>query len=216
MAESPQSKMICSRLHQVFNTLSRHHFPFEEDNLPENGIYVLFERGERAHDGLDRIVRVGTHTGQGNLKQRLTEHFLVENKDRSIFRKNIGRALLNKQKDPFLVQWEVDLTSREERRRYAGKINYTRLAEVEAEVSKVIRKSFSFCVIPINNKIRRLELESGLIATINLCRGCRPSTNWLGNHSTKKQIRESGLWLVQGLNGQNLSLKNVEELVKSL
>jgi len=28
-----------------------------------------------------------------------------ENKDRSIFRKNIGRALLNKDNDPFIEQW---------------------------------------------------------------------------------------------------------------
>jgi len=138
--------MICTRLHQVFNTLCRYHFPFEEDVLPENGIYVLFERGERAHDGLDRIVRIGSHTGQGNLRQRLTEHFLTENKDRSIFRKNIGRALLNRMKDPFLAQWEIDLTARKKRQQNAGKIDYSRLAEVEEEVSKVIRESSPFAL----------------------------------------------------------------------
>lgn len=216
MAESPRPKMICTRLHQVFNTLYRHHFPFDEYILPENGIYVLFEKGECAHDGLDRIVRIGTHRGQGNLRQRLVEHFLTEKKDRSIFRKNIGRALLNKMKDPFLAQWDIDLTSKEKRQRYAGKINYSRLTEVEEEVSKVIRKSFTFCVIKVSNKQRRLKLESGLIATINQCPVCRPSNNWLGNHSTKKQIREGGLWLVHGLKGQRLSAQAIEEMVKSL
>jgi hypothetical protein len=35
----------------------------------------------------------------------LKEHFVNENKDRSIFRKNIGRALLNKDNDYFIEQW---------------------------------------------------------------------------------------------------------------
>jgi hypothetical protein len=64
-----------------------------------NGIYVLFERGEECHDG-GRIVRVGTHTGDGQLRSRMLQHFVNENKDRSIFRKNIGRALLNRDRDP--------------------------------------------------------------------------------------------------------------------
>jgi hypothetical protein len=68
--------------------------------------------GELAH-GTNRIVRIGTHTGNDQLRSRLKQHFLIENKDRSIFRKNIGRALLNKDHDPFLGQWELDLTSRQ-------------------------------------------------------------------------------------------------------
>jgi len=43
----------------------------------------------------------------------LYQHYHVnENKDRSIFRKNIGRALLDKNKDPYLKIWELDLTYR--------------------------------------------------------------------------------------------------------
>jgi hypothetical protein len=49
----------------------------------------MFEAGESGH-GTDRIVYVGTHTGPGNLPARLAEHFVRENKDRSIFRGNIG------------------------------------------------------------------------------------------------------------------------------
>ena len=68
-------------------------------NVPLNGIYLLYERGELGH-GADRIVRVGTHTGKNQLVSRLKQHFVHENKDRSIFRKNIGRAILNRQQDP--------------------------------------------------------------------------------------------------------------------
>src|SRR5437867_1174243 len=101
----------CEALHEWVNSLPALRFPFNDSAIPMNGIYVLFERGEVAH-GTNRIVRVGTHSGINQLRSRLRQHFLVENKDRSIFRKNIGRALLNRDHDPFLPTWELDRTSR--------------------------------------------------------------------------------------------------------
>jgi hypothetical protein len=204
LAEGALFLMICERLHRLFNHLSRHHFPFDKSSLPRNGIYVLFEQGESAH-GLDRIVRIGTHTGQNNLRQRLAEHFLTENKDRSIFRKNIGRALLNRRNDPFLAPWEMDLTSNNTRQQYGARIDHGRLSEIETEVSAVIRTTFTFCAFQVDDKQRRLELEECMIATVNRCGDCGPSGDWLGNYSTKRQIRQSGLWLVQGLNGRVLT-----------
>jgi len=86
-------------------------YPFELDKIPQNGIYFLFEKGEIAH-GYRRIVRVGTHTGENQLRNRLSQHFFNENKDRSIFRKNVGRAILSKNCDPYLSVWELDFTTR--------------------------------------------------------------------------------------------------------
>lgn len=200
--------MMCERLHHIFNSLVRHGFPFEESSIPSNGIYILFERGEHAHDG-DRIVRVGTHTGQGNLRQRLEEHFLAENKDRSIFRKNIGRALLNRKNDPFLDQWEMDLTTKQERQQNVGRIDFKLLLLIEREVSRIIRKKFTFCVLTLDSKRHRLDLEKRIIATVNRCHDCGPSDRWLGNHSPKMQIRDSGLWLVQGLNGREIRAEDL-------
>ena len=105
---------ICKQLHELFNSLERFNFPFDDSRIPKNGIYILFEKGECAY-GMDRIVRIGTHTGDDQLRSRLKQHFIMENKDRSIFRKNIGRALLNKSHDPFLKQWEIDLTPKDSR-----------------------------------------------------------------------------------------------------
>ncbi|MBL0721133.1 MAG: hypothetical protein JJV88_00975 [Sulfurovum sp.] len=101
---------ICNNIHHIFQNLKRYKFPFNEEELPKNGIYILFEKNELAHNG-ERIVRVGTHTGDDNLAKRLKEHFMKENKDRSIFRKNIGRAILSKKDDSFLEQWNWDLTT---------------------------------------------------------------------------------------------------------
>lgn len=205
--------MICERLHKIFNGLTRHRFPFDESLIPKNGIYVLFETGERAHGDRDRIVRIGTHTGKDNLRRRLAEHFLRENKDRSIFRKNIGRALLNQKSDDFLKQWEIDLTTKAARLQHAGQIDLEKLSKVEKEVSAVIGGgSFTFCVFRVDDKQYRLELEERMIATVNHCGSCNPSKTWLGNHSPKSQIKESGLWLVQGLNGRDMDAEDLKKL----
>ena len=94
----------CHKLHCLFNSLPLLGFPFDMAKIPKNGLYVLFENGEYGH-GTNRIVRIGTHTGNNQLPSRLQQHFMRENMDRSIFRKNIGRALLNKAKDPYLAIW---------------------------------------------------------------------------------------------------------------
>ncbi|MBU4070541.1 MAG: hypothetical protein KJ646_06180, partial [Nanoarchaeota archaeon] len=91
----------CNKIHQLFKRMKKFHFRFNENEIPHNGIYIIFEKGEKAHR-TDRIVRIGTHTGDDQLRSRLWQHFINKNKDRSIFRKNIGRALLNRNKDSFL------------------------------------------------------------------------------------------------------------------
>jgi len=189
---------FCADLHALLGNAERHLFLFDSKAIPKNGIYVLFEKGEKGH-GTDRIVRIGTHTGTNQLQSRLHQHFLKENKDRSIFRKNIGRATLNKANDVFLEQWEWDLTSSGNKKKYSPCLNFTRQAEVEAQVSDYIRKHFSFVVFEVQDKERRLELESRLISTVSRCESCGPSGSWLGLHSPKQKIRESGLWLVNEL-----------------
>ena len=60
----------CRFLHERLAQLTRLGADHSPSDVPLNGVYVMFERGERAH-GTDRIVRVGTHSGGGNLRQRL-------------------------------------------------------------------------------------------------------------------------------------------------
>ena len=203
----------CQKLHLLCNSMKRYKFPFNPAELPENGIYILFEKGEQAH-GFERIVRIGTHTGKNQLKSRLFQHFLNENKDRSIFRKNVGRALLNKAKDSFLEQWEIDLTTRESKDKFKNKINFEKQKEIEKQVSEYIQENFSFVVFSIENKEKRLEIESKIISTISLCKECKPSENWLGNFSPKEKIKKGGLWLVNELYKSPMSNDEIEELKK--
>ncbi|AKB36312.1 hypothetical protein MSSAC_1722 [Methanosarcina siciliae C2J] len=205
----------CKQLHQWFNNLERISFPFDDRKIPRNGIYILFEKGETAH-GMDRVVRIGTHKGKNQLRSRLKQHFIKENKDRSIFWKNIGRALLNRDKDPFLDQWEIDLTSRKAKKENAGLIDSKKQEETEKRVSQYIQKNFSFVVIEVEDQEKRLELESKIISTISLCDECGPSSDWLGLFSPKEKIRKNGLWLVNELFKDPLSdedMRLIENLV---
>lgn len=188
---------ICAELHHLVSKVKHYEYPFVEEDLPQNGIYIMFEKVEMRH-GTMRIVRIGTHDGQNNLRSRLREHYMNENKDRSIFRKNIGRALLNKSNDLFLEKWEIDHTPSNTRYVGAG-LDIKRQKEVEAQVSAIIRANFSFCLIPLSTKEERKYYEARLIGTVSNCSECRPSSNWLGLHSPVEKIRQSGMWNVNHL-----------------
>lgn len=84
-AQAPQGtdymSKECEAIHVLARSLERHDFPFSESQIPLNGIYILFEKGEDGHGG-DRIVRIGTHTGENQLRSRLKQHFLNEKSKR--------------------------------------------------------------------------------------------------------------------------------------
>lgn len=185
----------CGAVHLLARNLERHTFPFSESRIPLNGIYILFENGEEGHDG-ERVVRVGTHTGENQLRSRLKQHFLNENKDRSIFRKNIGRSLLKRESNPFIEFWELDLTTRKAKEKYSHLVDFEYQKSIESRVSEYIQNNFSFCVFEVNDKDKRLEIESKIISTVSWCKICGPSNSWLGASSPKqKNCRK---WFVVG------------------
>lgn len=203
---------LCAELHSLARRGTLHAFPFDRTLLPLNGIYVLFEAGEEAHGG-DRIVRVGTHTGDRQLPSRLMQHFVNENKDRSIFRKHIGRALLKKANDPFLSEWEHDRASRAGRVRFGDEPDVPKRRAVEGEVTQYLQGSFSFVVFRVDDKSDRKRFESRIISTVSRCDECRrPSDGWLGLSSPKEKIRQSGLWLVNELYKEPLTQADLERL----
>lgn len=200
-------------LHSWLAARERHHYPFDPATLPLNGVYIVFEKGERGHD-TDRIVRIGTHTGENQLRSRLFQHFVRENKDRSIFRKNIGRSLLAKARDSFAKAWEWDLTSRANREKYARRVNKKKMLDTEKSVSAYIQKRFSFTALDVPTKADRLALESKLIATIAQCPYCTASKSWLGHHSPKQEIREYGLWQINELRSAPMTTQEVLKFIQ--
>jgi hypothetical protein len=203
---------ICHELHKVAHQLPRYDFTFEAKLIPQNGIYVLFEQGEYGHES-DRIVRIGTHTGNNQLRSRLMQHFTKEFKDRSIFRKNIGRCILSKADDPYLSVWELDSTSSAGKKNNKHLVNTEYQKGIEKAVSEYMQSHFSFSVMEALNKEDRLYLESKIVSTVSLCNDCNPSSSWLGLSSPKHKIRESGLWQVNELYKEPLSDDDLRRLV---
>ncbi len=202
---------ICHKIHQWFSEMKKYSYPFNEQEIPKNGIYILFEKGEFGHS-TNRIVRIGTHTRKNNLLSRLKGHFVNENKDKSIFRKNIGRALLNKDKDDYLKSWDINFKIKINQEKYGYLWDIQKEKEIEKRVTKYIRSNISFVVFQIDDKDKNLELESRIISTVSLCIECKPSQNWLGLFSPVEKIRKSGLWLVNELCKTPLSEDDLKEL----
>lgn len=211
----------CKWLHIQLEQLPIIKFPFKLEQLPENGIYFFYEDGELwGHGGFKpRIVRIGTHK-DGNFRSRIKEHYLLDEskmnfdrnkaapRERSIFRKHIGRALLNKRRDDYLKIWEIDFTSRKSRKEFGHLRNIQKEIEVESAITKILRQNFSFRFIIVDDQLSRMGsegLERSLIGTVAHCKLRKPTGNWLGGYSPKKQIKESGLWLVHHLKANEIS-----------
>ncbi len=113
--------------------------------------------------------------------------------------------------DPFLEQWDTDLTTRKARRQHRGTIDLEKQQQVERWVTGFIRRSFRFVVIGVRDSEARREWESRIISTVSRCRVCGPSPGWLGLHSPKDKIRESGLWQEQRLYDEPLSMAEFDE-----
>ena len=206
---------VCEEIHASLERLPRIRYPFAGVAMPENGIYFFYEEGEAWGHGGDapRIVRVGTHR-DGNFRQRIESHFLTrpsgpqlasdrpKPSDRSIFRKNIGRALLSKERDPYLEVLEIDFTTRRNRESLGHRRNVGKEREVEDEITRILRTRFSFRFVEIEEEERRMGpdgLERPLIGALASCPCCASSPQWLGRHSSVDKIAQSGLWLVQHL-----------------
>lgn len=208
-------KSLTSRLHILFNEQKRFSFPFKQqiNEIPANGIYIIFENGEKFGD-LDRIVRVGTHTGEKQLRSRLNQHFIKENKNRSIFRKNVGRCILNKNNSPYSTLWELDTTSKADKEKNLRLLDLEFEKEIEKKISDYIQTNLSFSVFQIDTKEQRLFWESKIISTLAKSGELKPSKNWLGNYSTKEKIKSVGLWQVNELFNSSLTEQEFDELKK--
>lgn len=177
-----------------------------------------------------RIVRIGTHKNN-NFRSRINDHYLFNEtkmhfdimkpapKDRSIFRKNLGRALLNKYKDDYLNVWEIDFTPKENRERYNDIRDALKEKEIENEITNLLRKNFSFRFLVMENQDERLGskgIESSLIGTVAKCKICEPSSEWLGNYSPIKKIVSSGLWQTQHLSSSEINEHEKKDILKSI
>lgn len=206
--------MTINEIHQYVNGLPQYQFGAmpSSNNTPKNGLYFMFERGEIFGE-YKRIVRVGSHTGEGNLINRVNEHFTKENKDRSIFRKNVGLSILNSRRDKYLDVWNMDFTTRDKRRIYGHLMDSVYQADVESEVSNYIRNNTSFALLRCPDSVNPTDWEKKLIATLSQGRSfLTPSLGWLGRACPKHQISSAGLWQIHHLKGQVINSTEWKEI----
>lgn len=174
---------VARRIHELIWQLPRFTGLPQRTALPAGGVYFSFERGEGSEDR-PRIVRVGINTS-GNLRDRLADHYR-RTRRRSAFRRLIGDALLRRRGDPALWKVWIDRTGPE-------------LPEVEQEVSALLAERFSFACLAVDDPEERRRLETWLIACLARGRWPEPSAEWLGHHSSRPEVRQSGLWNIEGV-----------------
>ncbi len=210
-------KDVWYKLMKAYNDATRFRFPIDSNRIGvNNGIYILFEGGERIGE-FDRVTRIGINREQGNFAKRLKDHFEREVQRSSVFRKHLGRCLLNKASDDYLQYWNCDFKSVVDREKYKGKVDLLYESKIEKEISAYIRQNVSFAVIEVNDLAERKKMEDLLIATIASCGKNKPSISWIGlHHPSYPFFAETGLWNVQGLKGSVADEKDFKSIIDRL
>lgn len=177
---------------------------------PERGVYFFFEEGEfrRGHPDEPRVVRVGTHmVSQGSKAtfwHRLRTHRGTQdgrgNHRGSIFRLHIGKALMNRSNGGINVPTWGQGQNAPIRTQQKEK-------ELEKRVSEYLGKMpFLWLTVPgrAGPDSDRAYIERNAIGLLSNCSDPldAPSNDWLGRSSPVQEIRNSGLWNVNHVQGK--------------
>lgn len=182
----------------------------EIKNFPQRGVYFFREAGELTSSGQPRVTRVGTHgvsagansTLQGRLKTHLGSKSGSGNHRGSIFRRHVGMAL-RRRDDLELPYWGKGSTKPSELR--ANPSAVLAEAEHEQQVSKVIG-GMTILWVSVNDEPGPSSLRSYIErnAIAMLSNHCSPieagSSEWLGIHSDREEIRSCCLWNLNHIN----------------
>lgn len=175
---------------------------------PERGVYFFFEDGEFRQDGATpRVVRVGTHAlrpARSTLWSRLAQHQGQRggsyagggNHRGSIFRRHVGIALADRDgcDEAVRASWGRDSTADGLVRRLEHQ-HETRVSQYLGRMNLIWIEVDD----PPSKASDRGVIESNAIALLsNMARPTvdPPAQTWLGRHSDRDVIRESGLWNV--------------------
>ena len=196
---------MCLLLHKLISHLPVYSWKTIDEIPFLNGIYFVFEKGETYH-GLDRIVRIGINKEPDRLKKRLKNHFSDNNHQKSIFIKHIGRAYLNQANDDYLKIWNMKKPGT---LRNLQKQNY-----YQEKASQYLRNNMTFTTIYIEDTATRKRLEGAVISTLFHTDDFLPSKHWIGHFSPEEKIRNSGMWVAQGLKSEILTESEMTALVE--
>jgi hypothetical protein len=173
-------------------------FHAPDPNLPLNGVYLFFEKGQKlsiTNQQYDRVVRIGINEKPNRFRDRVRGHYRG-NIEGSVFRENVGWALLETSgKKPK----ETYGTKKQYRLRNSG-------GPLEEDISKLFSTEFTFKAFDIDFE-KLYSYESTLLAAFSIYYQWRrlgkqlDLRNWLGLHSYSRRhkIKRSGLWNCEGV-----------------
>lgn len=173
-------------------------------DLPERGVYFVFEDGEIRTDTGEgpRVVRVGTHALQAHFKRnlagRLADH-RRRNHRGSVFRLHVGMAMLRRDPNAWPEEvhasWSVGTSAPADvRERERG---------LEEAVSAYMARAMTVLCLPVPDPpgplSARAFVERGSVALLSNWRAGEapvdpPGEAWLGRFSARAHVRRSGLW----------------------
>jgi len=209
-------KDACARLHTLLEQLPLYGADVDLDLLPNSsGIYFFYQKtgahwepsghGEPAKG----IVRIGI---SGGARGRVSHHYhgiipissinldTLCPKDRSIMRKHIGRAILNRPGHPhaqYLPIWNADLTTPATRDALRNRRNVEIEKAIEREVSDVMARDFYFRCVAGKSDEEVGYLETSAIGIVSSCPVCRRSAGWLGSSHPNPVISQGKLWNIK-------------------
>lgn len=180
---------------------------------PMRGVYFFFEEGEHRHEsgnGL-RVVRVGTHAltegSKSTLWGRLSQHRGQAasghgNHRGSIFRLLVGTALKSSRGVNEPRSWGIGIDPGKAAIQLGCSREDVKLSELELEsaVSEVIG-CMPFIWLDVSDTAGRDSMRGriernaiALLSNLNKPALDAPSPAWLGHHSDRLKVRQSGLW----------------------
>lgn len=157
-------------------------------DVPLNGIYFVFEKGELItidRLDVDRVVRIGSHRKPGRLQKRIRNHYgrlkrYWGNSGGSVFRELVGEALISRNGGDEVAKnnW----------------LSSHFPEDTEELISKYFEEHYTFKCIMVHSDSIRCKMESFLISLFANYSNARPSDKWLGNYSYSHRVRQIGMW----------------------
>ena len=107
----------------------------------------LIRAKESPYKPLEEIARRGERHSLDSQQTRASRQLDNRSSRSTILLASMGRAILNRNHDSFLTYWNLDLTTREKRERFAHTVDMTKQSTVEIAVTAHIQARMSVAVI---------------------------------------------------------------------
>src|ERR1041385_5519823 len=168
----------CKRLHILLNGAT------ELLQWPSNGLYFFQENAEIwGHDpnqNIPRLTRCGSHTKDGRLKARATEHF-SQNSNGSVVIKHFGHALAKRSGNNADAHWGG-----------SGSRHWSSCKVLVENTRTFLRNNVQEIIVGFSKDWTRAEKIA--IGILSHCSLCRCSKTWGGQLAKNISISSGKIW----------------------